>query len=659
MAGNLPADPTTFLGRERALIEVADLLARSRMVTLKGPGGVGKTRLAVRVAAARGPADGAWLADLAALQDPALLPLTLTELLGGRGEPARPPVEVLADCIGERRLLLILDTCEHLLTPCAEVATVVLSRCPNAHILATSRQPLDVVGEYVYAVPPMGAEAVELFNDRARSVLPGFLPDGQVVEICDRLDGLPLAIELAAACLRSLSLADIAERLNDRFKLLSRSRPRSRHQTMRTAIGWSHELCTPRERLMWARLSVFVGYIDREMAEAVCADDRLSPRDIPPLMGNLVDKSILIREGNRFRMLDSIREYGLEWLRELLEEETICARHHRAYRELVGRAEAAWAGPNQLHWARRLIDELPNLRLAMDNCLRVNPPAALELAGALWLLWNACGYHREGRYYLNQALAANPEHSPLRVKAQWVGAWVDIEHFDAVTAQARIAQCRIEGGDTAYLDHMAGLVDFITGDDASAVGHLERALSRTEELEEYGPGSMLTMAQLGISLARTGDARAEEVLGECLRVCRASGERWARSIAHYGMALLHWERGEVALAEAQNRESLRIKRDYGDVPGAVLGIELQAWFAAETGRGRRAAELLGAVNTLWRSMGMKILHVPFWAQGHRHCEDLTHSLLGEQEFELAFARGAAHDLREAYRHALDETHAIA
>ncbi|GAA4095277.1 ATP-binding protein [Nonomuraea soli] len=654
---NLPAEVSAFVGRAGMSDDVVALLDARRLVTLTGPGGVGKTRLALRAARQAGRLfpDGTWLVELSQLRDPELLGLTITELLGARGTPTRPQNEVLAGRIGERRVLLVLDTCEHLLDACAELVTTLLSRCPGLRVLATSREPLDVMGEHVHPVPPMGLDAPLLFVERARAVLPEFEVTDErlalIAEICERLDGLPLAIELAAARLRHLSLTDLARRLDDRFRVLARRRPPPlphRHHALWTTIGWSHELCTPEERLLWARLSVFAGSFERGLAEEVCHDERLGAGRIFPLLCRLVDKSIVVREERRYRLLDSVREYGAEWLRELGEQGPARDRHARVLLELTRGAEAGWRGPEQLTWVGRLCSELPDLRLALDHSLRADPPLALELAGGLWALWSACGLHREGSYYLGRALAANPWPSPERTKALWVAAWVDIEHFDAAAALARL-----DGVDHAYADHMIGVAHFVNGDDERAARSFDLALTRRDQLDAAGPGHTLTTAQLGICLARLGDARAEQVLRACVRRCADSGERWSRSIAHYGLALLLHERGDVDGAARENRESLRIKKDFGDVPGAVLGIELQAWLVAARGEGSRAAELLGAVDNLWRTAGLQALSLPYWAEGHMRCEAETRELVGPSAFDAAFTHGAALDVLSAYELAIN------
>ncbi|MGI5171513.1 ATP-binding protein [Spirillospora sp. CA-253888] len=691
--GNLPTELTSFVGRRAEIRAVRDLLTASRLVTLTGVGGVGKTRLAAQSASGLGERfpDGVWQVPLSDLQDPLLLAHTIASALDMNEQTARSPIELLTSHLADKRLLLVLDTCEHLLDACADLAVELLVRCPHLSVLATSRAPLGVQGECVYSVMPLPtarpghggplarnglrtsapaceSDAVVLFAERAAEAVPGLVLDlgdlETVARLCSLLDGLPLAIELAAARLRHLPLGAIETALEDRFKLLTAHHtPLARHQTMRSAIGWSHELCEPLERLLWARLSVLVGAYSLDLAKDVCAAAPLSPAKVAALMPRLADQSIVLREedGTRFRMLDTVREYGLERLRELGEENIVRRRHRDACLRLAGRAEAEWSGPDQLGWIGRVAAEFANLRVALDHCLEQRSAKALELAAALWPLWSACGYHREGRYYLQRALEQGIGSDPQFAKALWVSTWVDAEHYEAEAAAARLSLARRAAdaaGDEialAYVGHMAGVTAFVEGDDEAAASLLRHTLTaHRTALEKAGPGPLLTMAQLGVSLARLGRDDAVRTLQDCVRECRRRGELWARSIAHYGLAFAAWQGGDIIAADAHNRESLRIKRSFGDVAGAALGIELQAWCAAASGRGDVAAALLGSVDRLCLTTEMQIDQVPFWAAGHRECEQAARELLGDQGFEAAFRRGRALELDEAYGYALGE-----
>ncbi|WP_406318829.1 NB-ARC domain-containing protein [Streptosporangium sp. NBC_01639] len=336
--GNVPAETSSLVGRRAELGRIAMLVGRSPLVTLTGVAGVGKTRLAVRTAErhrdpSAGFTDGVWVVELSAQQNGDLLGHEIAAVLGLREQAARPQSEVLADHLADKRLLLVLDTCDHLVDAAAALLGRVLPEAPHVRVLATSRRPLNLPGEQVLPIEPLAAPgpgatgaAVRLFTQRAHALVPGVTLDPvAVARVCRLLDGIPLAIELAVRRLRALSVQQIAERLDDRFALLvggSRT-PLGRHQTLRTAVGWSHELCTAQERLLWARLSVFAGRFDADDVRAVCADGWLT--GLP--LADLVDRSILIAEGSHYRMLDTIRDYGREWLRRLGEEDVLIRRH--------------------------------------------------------------------------------------------------------------------------------------------------------------------------------------------------------------------------------------------------------------------------------------------------------------------------------------------
>ncbi len=350
--GNLPIDVTSFVGRRRELSEARRLLGDARLLTLAGAGGVGKTRLALRLAAEvrRTFPDGVWLADLAPVQDGELVPQTVIAALGLQDHSTRLPVETLLEYLAGKRLLLVLDNCEHVLDACAVLATKLLSQAEALRILATSRQLLSVEGEQVMEVPPLsvpdldwlsaagsltGYEAVRLFAERAAAVVPGFAvtaSNGAVVaRLCQGLDGMPLAIELAAVRLRVLSAEQILERLDDRYRLLTGGSRTGleRHQTLRAAIEWSYDLCSPQEQILWGRLSVFSGGFDLEAAEQVCAGEDIAQEDVFELVTGLLDKSVLAREEHgsrvRYRLLETIRQYGQTHLTESGQESRCAA----------------------------------------------------------------------------------------------------------------------------------------------------------------------------------------------------------------------------------------------------------------------------------------------------------------------------------------------
>ncbi|MDG5803424.1 LuxR C-terminal-related transcriptional regulator [Streptomyces ossamyceticus] len=463
----LPVETTSFVDRHHELAEGRRLLTRSRLVTLTGPGGVGKTRLAWRLAARaeRAFPDGVRLVHLSDLHDPALVLTAAAEALGlTEPLPACAPLDAIVRHVCDRRLLLVLDNCEHLLPACADLVAALLRGTTGVRILATSRHRLALTEEHLLEVRPLPVPdpdgdlsdpathpALALFADRAAAVVPGFTLSpanrASVARLCHRLDGLPLAIELAAVRLRVLGVDQLLERLDDRYRLLTAAGPgvQPRHRTLRAAVDWSHDLCTPEERSVWARASVLTGSFDLETAESVCADAETdtgsrtgtdgvpslrTPYDVLEAVAGLVDKSVLTREEHwsgtvRYRLLDGLRHYGLDLLRRTPGAEADARRRHRDWTQRrVAAYERAWFGPGQREIAARLRADQDNLRTALEFSLTTpgEALAGLRLAGSLWFHWYACGAPGEGLHWLERALDANPEPTLERTRALWVAA---------------------------------------------------------------------------------------------------------------------------------------------------------------------------------------------------------------------------------------------
>jgi predicted ATPase/DNA-binding CsgD family transcriptional regulator len=436
LLSNLPAQVSTFIGREAELTEVRDLLAVSRLVTLTGAGGAGKTRLALQVAVtlADGAADGMWFADLAPLRDPDLVAATVADVLGVRQEPGRPLLDTLAGAVGGRSLLVLLDNCEHVIGACAKLADALLRGCPGLAMLATSREPLGIDGERVYRVPSMAtpadgddaaairaSEAVRLLEDRAASQgaqLAWDEPAAAVVgRICRRLDGIPLALELAAARLRVMPLAELEARLDERFVLLTGGSRAAlpRQQTLRAMVDWSWELLTAAERTVLARLSVFAGGFGLAAGEAVAAGPDVPAPEVLGYLGALVDKS-LVQFGDpgtgpaRYRLLETVRQYAAGQLDTLGPAAAVGARtaHRDYYLALAEAAAPQLAAADQAAWLDRLDAELGNLRAAIAFSLDQRDPApGLRLAASLRVYWAARGHAAEGAEAL-RALADAP-----------------------------------------------------------------------------------------------------------------------------------------------------------------------------------------------------------------------------------------------------------
>ncbi|WP_234045173.1 ATP-binding protein [Streptomyces adelaidensis] len=379
-SGNLPAVFSTFVGRRRDIAAIRSRLETARLVTLTGVGGVGKTRLALEAATSmrKGFPDGVWLVDLASVRDPAAVAGATTTALSVPDLGARPVSDRLADHLARRRTLIVLDNCEHLADACARLAHALLSAAPGLRVLATSRASLGITGESVFTVPPLSVpdEAVELLRDRAEAVRPSFrITDANrdvAMRLCERLDGLPLAIELAATRLRTLTVEQLGARLEDRFALLTGgSRTARPHQrTLRALIDWSHDLCSPGEQLLWRRLSVFAGGFDLEAAEEVCCGDGVPRSEILDLLDRLVTQSVVLTAENdsrpQYRMLETIREYGRGRLAESGEERRLLRRHRDFFRALAESSAAAWYGPGQEDGLARLRAHHGNLRVALE-----------------------------------------------------------------------------------------------------------------------------------------------------------------------------------------------------------------------------------------------------------------------------------------------------
>ncbi|HEY7144445.1 MAG TPA: LuxR C-terminal-related transcriptional regulator [Streptosporangiaceae bacterium] len=678
--GNLPAEPNSFVGRERDIAELAQLLGDVRALTLCGPGGIGKTRLALRLACEIVPGfpDGAWLVELADTTDPALLPRRIATALGVREEPDRPLAETLADALRPRALLLILDTCEHVVDACAALVHQLLAGCPGLRLIATSREPLRVRGETVWRVPPLavpdgpaagdpaGHEAIRLFVERAAAARPGFtLADANssaVASLCRTLDGMPLAIELAAARVRALSIEQIAGRLGDRFRLLAsgdRTAP-PRQQTLRAAVDWSYELLTGPEQTLLRRLSVFTGW-NLEMAEQVCADEVIPAGQVLDLLVALIDKSLVTLDGEldgdaRYRLLDTIREYAADRLAASGEQEAVRLRHRDYLVNLVDsvvarafvRGDPPW--PVRVALYRRVEAERGNFDAALGLCLERGEAAeGLHLCSALRSPWIAYGDVGEGAGWFDRffALAGPPVPGQLRARALMHRAELAFEQQDypmtARSAQAGLELCQAGGGQGAAIGlRMLALTTMRAGraDEALAqAGAAAAAAARDGDDWEEG----LALSVRATVLARMGQLteaeRAYQVALDVLRdnngwgvaqalsgsggVARARGDH-AAAMRHFTAALelyraigarpeiarclagigwLAMAQGDTALAAGSLAESLRLSLATGQRLAIARGLQAAAALAAARGELPKAARLAGAELALLEAIG--------------------------------------------------------
>ncbi|GDY31528.1 LuxR C-terminal-related transcriptional regulator [Gandjariella thermophila] len=685
--GNLPAEVTVFVGRRREVAEAKRLLAASRLVTLTGVGGVGKTRLALRVAGElqRGFPDGAWLVELADLSDPGLLPQTVASAVGARSQSARHMADSLASYLAGKRLLLVLDNCEHLSSACAELVGRLLATAPGLVVLATGRQALRLPEERVLRVPPMSLpedrvlqparllqyEAVNLFAERASAAVSDFhvTPENSaaVARLCRRLDGIPLAIELAAVQLRALSPEQVLERLDDRYRLLrGGSRIAApRHQTLHALIGWSFGLCTAEERTLWMRVSVFSGGFDLDAAKEVCCvDDELAPDRVAATLRSLVDRSVLIRNGSgdrvRYRLLETIQHYGRNRLRATGVETVFRSRHRDWYQRMAARAEAEWFGPDQVEWSARLRQEHANLRAALDFCLTEPGEArsGLAIAGTLRVYWlSGTGFVSEGRRWLDQFLALDQEPSPERVKGLWCGAWLaalqnDVEAAEPMLAESRALARRFDD-DTAlaYTTQIAGLVALHRGDLTNAVALIRQAL-RLHEATGDPVGTAHALIRLATAAVLLGDAHTAVTLcTQSLAMSQVHGERWFRAHTLWVLGIARWEQGGHRRAIALEHKCIRLKSEFDDLLGVCVAIEALAWIAA-TERAERAATLFGGLSRIWQVTGLSRLS--YLDEPHHRYEAMTRHALGDHAYEKAFRRGSELSPDEVIGYALEE-----
>ncbi|MEU6765614.1 regulator [Streptomyces sp. NPDC046853] len=678
--GNLPCASTSFVGRQREIAAIGALLSRERLVTLTGAGGIGKSRLArhAGVLQASDFPDGVWLVELSPLREASSIALCIYEALQLADQSAQPAVQVVAEWLEGRQLLLLLDCCEHLHQQVAAVAQELLTASPGLRILATSRRPLESAQEYVLPVPPLplgsvpGAgegpdgSAVELFVDRARTAAPGLIEAGRddedVAYICSRLGGIPLAIELAAAQLPEMDLNHLRWALCTRLRTLTspnsvQDTNEQRHLSLHTTIGWSHELCAPLERLLWARVSVFSGGFDEEAAEWVCGAAPLQGERIEPLLAALVGKSIVQRvttpRGPRYYLLDTVREYGQEWLGELGEAPATAERHRDYYRWLARVGNREWAGPDQVGWYDRLTTEYANVCLALENCLASPAPGiALEMAGDLWFFWAGCGYIREGRGYLERSLAAATNQPPgdERFWALWALGIVAVTQGDFTRVEVVEDQC-------LWLAEQLGAPEaitaarFLTGARWSATGRPAQAVALLEEI--LGPADgvgkpfavhLLALGMKTFALLQTGDFTLAAQSAEQLRKeCEDRGEQWMRSFALYYLSVAAMADDNAARAALHARASLAIRWRINDTFGAALALDALAP-ALVAPDPDQAALVIGLVDALWASIGRSRMGSPELLSAREACETLTRRAIGDDAYTAAYRKSAQSDI---------------
>ena len=687
-SSNLPTPLTSFIGRERDMAEIQRLLATSRLLTLTGAGGCGKTRLALEVA--RGVTeeypDGVWLVDLAALPDPALVPATVVGALGLCEEPHQALPTTLVDYLQPRHSLLLLDNCEHLITACAQLAETALRACPSLRVLVTSREPLRIAGELTWVVPPLSVpdaqrlpppediaryEAVQLFVERARAVLPDFAIGSQnspiVAQLCWRLDGIPLAIELAAARVKVLSVEEIDARLDDGFRLLTGGSRTAlpRHQTLKATLDWSYDLVSEKEQALFRRLAVFAGGFSLEAAEAVCSGDEIETAEVLGLLTQLVEKSLVVAEPTaeaevRYRLLETLRQYGWTRLAESGEASAIQRRHVDTYLALAEQAKGlVFRGAEQIAWWDRLGQEYDNMRAALRWSIDSGEAeVALRLAAALWAFWFVRGHGSEGQRWLEEALsrgggASAAARAPALCAAGNLEWWAlgDGERARELCMES-IALYRELGDkqDLAFTLGNLGMQVQSQGDHELATTLVTEGLALYRELEDkWGIGMSLNLLAIAAQL-RGDHEQAAALRDEGLPILREVGDKEGLAMMLARSGQLAQLQGDHEQATALCAEGLALFRDIGDKRDLPSCLETLAAVASSQGQPERAARLLGAAETVREAGGFAL--PPAHRAEHDRSVAAVRARLGEEAFASAWAAGRAMTLEEAVDYAL-------
>ncbi|MEV5532646.1 ATP-binding protein [Streptomyces prunicolor] len=648
---------TTFVGRESELDTVKTALTQRRCVTLTGGGGVGKSRLALRVAEqVRGQyPDGVWWIDLSNLYDDRLFTATVCDAVDLLDHNPRAPVEALCEWLSGRQVLLVFDCCERVLASCLLLVSELLAAAPQLTVLATSRQAIGVRIEHRIEVAPLstdedgGSDAVRLFRERCATAAPALSLDAPgsaeaVSAICRRLEGIPLAVELACARLRESSLTEIAERLGSRLDTLVDETvwPR-RHRALRTAIGWSHELCSPPERLLWARLSVFRGPLEADDAMSVCAGGPLDEDDIPWLLERLVDQSVLQQVGTRYRMLDTLCEYGAMWLAELGEENALARRHAAHFAAMLGEAEAGWLSDRQVAWYARIAATHADVRAALDHLIEADPEAAVEMAGRTGLFWPCCGHLHESRDYLERVLALGTPPGPSRTRALWALGITLALQGDHGTALRIGEECTEAAGQDGtpqsvlFAAHTLGLTHLMAGRPQIAYDVCDHALITHGTSPPSGAPQLCCMVIR--TFAHSALGRLSEAYEAAIALRRLSvryGEHWARSYAFHQLAFIDLLQGRAHDAERHARDMLASKHNLNDNLGIALALDLLTGANAVQGNGIAAARTSGTGNTFWRMLGHPNHGTPELSEVRDQWELQARKAVGDDAYDRAF-----------------------
>jgi non-specific serine/threonine protein kinase len=689
---NLPRLLTNCIGRETELTELAPLLADSPLLTLVGAGGVGKTRLAQELVRSESDAyaDGSWLIELAGLTDGALLPASVAATIGLQDIPARDVTETLIDYLSEKHLLMVLDNCEHLVEGCAWLVAQLLGRCAGLHVLATSREPLAIAGEVVRRVQPLGlpdlqqavtpdqlmaSPAARLFLERAHAVNQALVVNEAtalaITRICVGVDGIPLALELAAARTRMLTVEQLADRLDqDRDVLAATNRAGPpKHRTMRATLDWSHDLLGSQEQILLRRLSVFAGGWSLATAEQVCADEFIERGSILDLLAQLVDRSMVLVDAAdteaRYRLLEPIRQYARERLEESGEAAAFRARHSTAMFAVALSHQAGGAGPDEIASLDRLELEHDNLRAALHWALNHDQAAiALRCSAALFRFWERRGHFQEGCAWLDQALRSAPN-APAADRGWALNALAflcwrggDPRRAQPIAEQALVVS-RDAGTprDVAQAQLNLGMIAYLSNQPDQALDHLEASVAAAR-VGAYLPQLSVALTFYGrtrVWINGPFDRRAAQALHESLGLAKRTQSLYATGHALATLGDLTWGQGNARRALPLWREALVVRSQLTDRRGIAGCLERLALVLAASDRFEPAAWLFGAANAQHRVLGTALRHDE--EIDHEHLLGVTRQSLGPA-FDESWRAGQSASTDAAVACALAETRAL-
>ena len=676
---NLPSEVSSFVGREQPLADLRKLLHKSRLVTVTGPGGAGKTRIAVRLAGEvldRHP-DGVWLVELAAVIDARLLEQTVASACGIREQRRRPLLEQLAKTLAPSDVLLILDGCEHMVDACATLVSRLQRSCPHLTVIITSREPLGLPGEVIWRIPSLTvpsssdgtrpelllqSEAVRLFVERARLSRPALELNSStspvVAQICVRLEGMPLAIELAAGLARVLTFEDILGRLHDRFRLLTGGSRTAlpRHQTLRAAVDWSFGLLGEEERALLVRLAVFAGGFDLGAAEAIAGGESIDPSHVLTLLSRLVDKSLVVAEEDgarrtRYRMLDTIREYAREKLQPA-DEADIRRRHSRYFCDWCIHIASELRSRGQVERLKRLDEEQGNIRLALEWAISEEPDEALRVAAAMHRYWGMRGHLAEGLDWLDRALGATTTAGPevmaaaylARAYLHWLRGDYEVARSDANLC---IDRCRPLGPSNTLFGAVTIHAILATGAgdwEAAALLHDEAFQIAWQLKDLIWVASALN--NLGLIAMERGDHEvARGRLEQALDGFRQAGDLFSTALGLDSLARVNQRLGDDASARANFLEALAIEAQFRDSVNSANTLDGLAELDLDAGRAARAVQLMSAAQSLRRLVGTEL--APEWKKSVDRTLAAARAKVGREEAEAAWRRGAGMNYDEA------------